>query len=104
MSSRRLDEAQNLPDLFSYIQGLVDENPQRKYILTGSSNFSLLKNVSQSLAGRTAVFELLPLSYHEVSNLTRQKSIDEVLFSGLYPAIYSGENTPSFLYPNYVKT
>ena len=55
-----LDEVQNVPILFSYIQGLVDENRQRKYILSGSSNFSLLKSVTQSLAGRTAVFELLP--------------------------------------------
>ena len=99
-----LDEAQNAPELFSYIQGLVDDNRQRKYILSGSSNFSLLKNITQSLAGRTAVFELLPLSYREASSLTQQKSIDEILFEGLYPAIHSGENIPSFLYPNYVKT
>ena len=99
-----LDEVQNTPLLFSYIQTLVDNNRKRKYILSGSSNFALLKNISQSLAGRTAVFELLPLSYGEVSNLALQKSIDEILFDGLYPAIYSGEKTPSFLYPNYVKT
>jgi len=99
-----LDEVQNASELFSYIQGLVDENRERKFILSGSSNFALLKNISQSLAGRTATFELLPLSYNEVSNLTLQKSIDDILFDGFYPAIYSGEKTPSFLYPNYVKT
>jgi len=99
-----LDEVQNTPELFSYIQGLVDENRERKFVLSGSSNFALLKNISQSLAGRTAVFELLPLSYNEVSSLTLQKSIDDILFDGFYPAIYSGEKTPSFLYPNYVKT
>ena len=99
-----LDEVQNVPELFSYIQGLVDENKDRKFVLSGSSNFALMKNISQSLAGRTAVFELLPLSYNEVSNLTLQKSIDGILFDGLYPAIYSGEKTASFLYPNYVKT
>jgi len=99
-----LDEVQNAPQLFSYIQGLVDENHNRKFILSGSSNFALLKNISQSLSGRTAVFELLPLSYSEVSNLTVQKSIDDILFDGLYPAVYSGEKTPFFLYPNYVKT
>jgi len=99
-----LDEVQNVPQLFSYIQGLVDENHGRKFILSGSSNFALLKNISQSLAGRTAIFELLPLSYSEVSNLMLQKSIDDILFEGLYPAIYSGEKTPFFLYPNYVKT
>jgi len=99
-----LDEVQNVPELLSYIQGLVDEKRDRKFILSGSSNFALLKNISQSLAGRTAVFELLPLSYKEVSNAALQKSIDDILFDGLYPAIYSGEKTPAFLYPNYVKT
>ena len=99
-----LDEVQNAPELFSYIQGLVDENRERKFILSGSSNFALMKNISQSLAGRTAVFELLPLSYSEISHLTKQTSADEILFDGLYPAIYSGEKTASLFYPNYVKT
>jgi len=99
-----LDEVQNAPELFSYIQGLVDENRERKFILSGSSNFALMKNISQSLAGRTAVFELLPLSFGEVSLLTQQKTINEILFDGFYPAIYSGEKTPSLFYPNYVKT
>ena len=99
-----LDEVQNVPELLSCIQGLVDEKRERKFILSGSSNFALLKNISQSLAGRTAVFELLQLSYNEVSNLALLKSIDEILFDGLYPAIYSGEKTPVFLYPNYVKS
>ena len=99
-----LDEVQNAPELFSYIQGLVDENKERKFILSGSSNFALMKNISQSLAGRTAVFELLPLSFSEISDLTQQKTIDEILFDGFYPAIYSGEKTSSLLYPNYVKT
>jgi len=99
-----LDEVQNAPELFSYIQGLVDDNHERKFILSGSSNFALLKNITQSLAGRTAVFELLPLAYSEIAPLTEQKSIDEILFDGLYPAIYAGEQTPSFLYPNYVKS
>ena len=43
-----LDEVQNAPELFSYIQGLVDENRERKFILSGSSNFALIKNISQS--------------------------------------------------------
>ena len=99
-----LDEAQNAPELFSYIQGLVDENKERKFVLSGSSNFALMKNISQSLAGRTAIFELLPLSFGEIAPLTQQKTIDEILFDGFYPAIYSGEKTPQLLYPNYVKT
>jgi len=99
-----LDEVQNVPELFSYIQGLVDENKERKFVLSGSSNFALMKNISQSLAGRTAIFELLPLSFGEIAPLTQQKTIDEILFDGFYPAIYSGEKTPQLLYPNYVKT
>ena len=50
-----LDEIQNTPELFSYIQRIVDENRQIQFILTGSSNFLLMEKISQSLAGRTAV-------------------------------------------------
>ena len=57
-----LDEVHNAPHLLSYIQGIVDEKPEKRFILSGSSNFALLKKVSQSLAGRTGVFELLPFS------------------------------------------
>lgn len=99
-----LDEVQNAPKLLSYIQGIVDSNSARKFILSGSSQFSLLKNVSQSLAGRSAVFELLPLSYSEVSTLANEKSLDALLFDGFYPAIYSGANTAKYLYPSYLKT
>lgn len=99
-----LDEVQNAPELLSYIQGLVDENSDCKYILSGSSQFSMLKSVTQSLAGRTAIFELLPLSYSEVSKYADTKSLDEIIFEGFYPAIYSDKNIPKYLYPNYVKT
>ncbi|GHT10690.1 ATPase [Bacteroidia bacterium] len=99
-----IDEAHHVPELFSYIQGMVDDNPARKFILSSSSNFSLMKNMTQSLAGRSAVFELLPFSYHEVSLFLIDKSIDEILFEGLYPAIYSTQVTPALLYSNYVKT
>ncbi|MFO3727017.1 ATP-binding protein [Butyricimonas muris] len=99
-----LDEVHNAPDLLSYIQGMVDENPRRRFILSGSSQFAMLRKVSQSLAGRTAVFELLPMSYSEIKELSKEKSLDELLFDGFYPAIYSGSNVPKFLYPSYVKT
>lgn len=99
-----LDEVHNTPDLLSYIQGIVDEYPDRKFILSGSSNFALLKKVSQSLAGRSGVFELLPLSISETKNLTGNLSTDELLLNGLYPAIYSGKNVAKFLYPSYIKT
>lgn len=101
-----IDEVQRLPDLLSYIQGIVDEKPDRKFYLTGSSNFSLLKSVTQSLAGRTALFELLPLSLREIAGLDMDKAdeLDSLLYDGFYPAIWSGRNIPSMLYPNYTKT
>ncbi|MDE6770831.1 MAG: ATP-binding protein [Muribaculaceae bacterium] len=99
-----IDEVQHVPDLLSYIQGIVDENPNRKFYLTGSSQFSLLKNVTQSLAGRTAIFELLPLSLTEIADLKKEDGIDSLLYRGFYPAIWSGKNIPRLLYPNYVKT
>ncbi len=99
-----IDEVQHVPELLSYIQGIVDENPERKFYLTGSSQFSLLKNVTQSLAGRTAVFELLPLSLTEIAGLRKDDGIDTLLYSGFYPAVWSGRNIPRLLYPHYIKT
>jgi hypothetical protein len=99
-----LDEVHNAPDLLSYIQGIVDENPKRKFVLSGSSNFTLLRNVSQSLAGRSGVFELLPLSYKELADDAYTRDVDSLLYNGLYPAVCSGKNIPRFLYPSYVKT
>lgn len=99
-----IDEVQHVPDLLSYIQGMVNENPLRKFYLTGSSDFSLLKNVTQSLSGRTAVFELLPLSLAETAELNKDYSLSRILYDGFYPAIWSNKNIPRLLYPNYVKT
>lgn len=99
-----LDEVHNAPDLLSYIQGIVDDDTNRRFILSGSSQFSLLKKVTQSLAGRTAVFELLPLSYSEIRDMVATTTLDQLLFKGFYPAIYSGRNIPEFLYPAYIKT
>ena len=99
-----LDEVHNAPNLLSYIQAIVDEHPERRFILSGSSQFAMLRKVSQSLTGRTAVFELLPLSYSEISGKVEGKPLDDLLFDGFYPAIYAGRNIPKFLYPSYFKT
>lgn len=99
-----IDEVQNVPELLSYIQGMVDADPKRRFYLTGSSQFGLLQSVSQSLAGRSAVFELLPLSFREISTIDSGDSTDGILYKGFYPAVWSGKNLPKFLYPNYVKT
>lgn len=99
-----LEEVQNTPDLLSYIQGIIDENPEKRFVLSGSSQFSLMKQITQSLAGRTGVLELLPLSYSEVKDEADKETLDNVLIKGFFPAIYAGKNIYSILYPSYVKT
>ena len=99
-----LDEVQNVPQLLSYIQGIVDEHREVRFVLSGSANFSLLKNVTQSLAGRTAVYELMPLSYRELGDESYIADVDSLIFNGLYPAICTGSNKPELLYPAYIKT
>lgn len=99
-----LDEIQRLPMLLSYIQGIVDEHPERKFVISGSSNFTLMRGISQSLAGRVGVFDLLPMSYKEMAELWSHKTIDEILFSGMYPAICAEKNTSGLYYPSYIRT
>ncbi len=86
-----LDEAQNAPELFSEMQGVVDASGRMgQFVLTGSHNLSLLSNVTQSLAGRTALVELLPLSIAELrdANLLGTDYASH-LAKGFYPALYS---------------
>ncbi len=97
-----LDEIQNTPDLFSYIQRLVDENHSAQFILTGSSNFLLMERISQTLAGRTAVLYLLPLSFAELAPDVEQ--YETLIFKGRYPRIYDREIAPTDFYPSYIQT
>ena len=99
-----IDEVQRVPELLSYIQTIVDFNPERKFYLTGSSNFALMKQITQSLAGRSAVFELLPMSLRELSGISGDKDVDHLLYEGFYPALWSGKNIPRLFYPNYTRT
>ncbi len=99
-----LDEVQNAPHLLSYIQGIVDEHPEKRYVLSGSNNFTLLKSMTQSLAGRSCVFELMPMSISEVAGWARELTLDELMYNGLFPAICTNANKPKYLYPAYVKT
>ena len=99
-----LDEVQNAPQLLSYLQGIVDEHRDRKYILSGSSQFSLHNSISQSLAGRTAVLELLPVSLVELNGIQPTGNPDHLIFTGFYPAVMAGDNIPRFFYPAYVRT
>ena len=100
------DEAQRLPDLFSYIQGLVDENrTPGRYILTGSQNFLLLEKISQSLAGRAALFNLLPFSISEIMPaFPVDDDFTHLAFTGTYPGIYDQRLNPPEWYPSYVST
>ena len=87
-----IDEVQRYPELFSYIQVIVDENPDAHFVLTGSSNFSLMQHITQSLAGRTAILTLLPLSLGELPH-SQTESTNALLIKGGYPAVWS-KNIP----------
>ena len=99
-----IDEAQKVPQLFEYIQGIVDNDPDRKFLLSGSSNFELMNSLSESLAGRAGVFELMPMSLSETLSGSSVKSMDDFLYDGLFPAICAGKNIARLFYPSYVKT
>jgi hypothetical protein len=99
-----IDEVQKVPILLEYIQGIVDDNPDCQFLLTGSSNFELLNGLSESLPGRAGVYELLPMTYHEAESMIGETDLDEFLWNGLYPAICTKKNKAKFFYPSYVKT
>ena len=99
-----IDEVQKVPLLLEYIQGIVDDNPDCQFLLTGSSNFELLQSLSESLPGRAGVFELLPMTYQETVATAQSQPLDEFLYNGLYPAICARKNKAHLFYPSYVKT
>jgi len=101
-----LDEVQRVPDLLSYVQVIVDDHPGAgRFILTGSANFSLLQSLGQSLAGRTALLELLPLSLQEIRRFPNPPSdLFDLLWRGSYPALYDRDLAPGDWYPGYVST
>jgi hypothetical protein len=100
------DEAQRFPELFSYLQSAVDlEGKTGMYILSGSQNFQLMEKISQSLAGRTAIMKLMPLSFPEIKNSGHKPhSIDNVMFQGCYPRIFDKQLLPKEFYPFYIQT
>lgn len=99
-----IDEVQKVPQLLEYIQGIVDENPERRYLLTGSSNLELLHGLCESLPGRAGVYELLPMTYEESQSTASDKTLDQQLYDGLFPAICAGKNKARLFFPSYVKT
>jgi len=114
------DEVQRVPDLFSYLQTLVDENSSpARFILTGSQQFLLNAKISQTLAGRTALCRLLPFSLSEILNRKPQpywsgkkfskaavpkETLYHYLFHGFYPRLYDKKLSPRQFYRDYVET
>lgn len=97
-----LDEVHNMPEVFSAIQVFVDEHPERRFILTGSSNFALMEKITQSLAGRTAALTLLPLSLNELNGFSADT--DALMFNGGYPAVWSTARTSTDVCRHYYNT
>ncbi len=97
-----IDEVQRVPELLSYIQGMADETKERgQYILTGSHQMDLAAAVSQSLAGRTALLRLLPLSIEELQQAGIRQTRDECLYRGFMPRLYHETIRPNLLYSEY---
>ena len=116
-----LDEVQRAPDLFSYVQGVVDEDRGGPYLLTGSQHFLLSEKISQSLAGRAAILELLPFSLAELwgrpartpdqlfdetvaTSEPLPAALDDVLFSGTFPRIHDKGLSPASWLDGYLRT
>ena len=98
-----LDEAQRVPQLFSYLQQILDESVRNgMFIITGSNNFLLQESISQSLAGRIGYLNLLPLSLNEIND--KESSINQHIFKGGYPSLYSTSIDPTTWYSNYIRT
>lgn len=101
-----LDEVQRAPQLFSYLQAIVDEDKEMgAFILTGSQQFGLLASITQSLAGRVGLLELLPFSYEELRGLAYHlPGPDKWIFKGGYPPLYDRELDPQDWFAGYVMT
>jgi len=102
-----IDEIQRVPELLSWIQVEVDEKRQMgQFILTGSHQFDLSREISQSLAGRTSLLKLLPLSIAELKQVAQFQSLttDSLIHGGGYPAIYERQLDPAMLLGDYFET
>jgi uncharacterized protein len=99
-----LDEVQRVPALFSYLQQVLDETTEKGYfILTGSNNFLLQQNISQSLAGRIAHLNLLPFSLLELGTDVGNNP-DDFIYKGMYPPLYDQPFEINKWYANYIQT
>lgn len=100
-----IDEAQQVPELFSYIQTIVDANNEcGQFILSGSHNFLLMQSVSQSLAGRACILELEPLSAKELNEAGLLPDVDNFLIKGGFPRLYDKKISPKEFFTSYTQT
>ena len=101
------DEIQNVPDLMSYLQGIIDANPDfmGRYVLTGSRQFALMEAMTQSLAGRIGILTLTPFSARELygENLS-DVNVDEMIVKGMYPPVHVRKVRPKLWYSSYFQT
>jgi len=101
-----VDEVQLMPELFSYLQTISDENNKSgEFILSGSQNFLMSEKISQSLAGRVFVTHLLPFSIEELKKSDEwNDNFNQFIFKGFYPRIYDKDISPELFYPSYIQT
>jgi len=101
-----IDEIQHVPDLLSYIQVIVDQDKTPgKYVISGSQNLLLMESVSQSLAGRVAIFNLLPFSLEEIKDTSYAlHQYEDYVFKGFYPRLYDQDLDPVKWLRDYIQT
>ncbi|MES2213195.1 MAG: ATP-binding protein [Pseudomonadota bacterium] len=101
------DEVQNTPDLLSYLQQIVDDDPRKgRYVITGSQNFALSAHIAQSLSGRIGMLTLLPLSLKELNwrDVSSKEEIHKAIYAGGYPRLHHDKMQPSEFYSGYIQT
>lgn len=98
-----IDEIQNVPELFSYLQTIVDSKDIH-FALSGSQNFLLMEKITQTLAGRTILLKLLPLTISEIQQKQPIKQWEDLAFQGFYPRIHHKHISPVDFYPSYINT
>ena len=101
-----LDEAQRVPDLFAYLQQILDESREKGlFVITGSQHLGLTQTVNQSLAGRVALLELLPFTYHELqAGHYASDRLEAALFNGAYPPVFDQALDPVAWYNSYIES
>lgn len=99
-----LDEVQHVPGIISYLQQIADEKGlDVLFVLTGSNHFSLMGEITQSLAGRTGILKLLPFSIPEIGESSAE-STDQLLYRGFYPQVHTSNLPATRIYRNYYET